>query len=137
MDALADALADRKRVGALSAQALANIAWSYKGRYQPALYESLVRAGLRRITDQAPQELASTAYSYASAGVDAPLLYEAVARAAARKIGSFGAIDLHIIAWSFCVAGALDARLFGAIAGVKPSYLDDLSMEGRAQLYQV
>ena len=60
-----------------------------------------------------------------------------MARAAARKIGSFGAIDLHIIAWSFCVAGALDARLFGAIAGVLPSYLDDLSMEGRAQLYQV
>ena len=54
LDALADALADRKRVGALSAQALANIAWSYKGRYQPALYESLVRAGLRRIPDQAP-----------------------------------------------------------------------------------
>ena len=137
LDALADALADRKRVGALSAQALANIAWSYKGRYQPALYESLVRAGLRRIPDQAPQELASTAYSYASAGVDAPLSYEAVARAAARKIGSFGSVDLHIIAWSFCVAGALDARLFGAIAGVLPSYLDDLSMEGRAQLYQV
>lgn len=137
LDALAGALGDRKRVGALSAQAVANVAWSYRGRYQPALYESLVRAGLRRVNDQAPQELASTAYSLASAGVDAPALYEAIARSSARKIHIFGPVDLHILAWSFCVAGALEPRLFGAVAGVLPESFDDLTLEGRAQLYQV
>ena len=62
------------------------------------------------------QNLANTAWAFATAGQMDASLFGAVATAAVRRIGDFNSQALANIAWAFATARQDDASLFAAVA---------------------
>ena len=79
-----------------------------------AVAEAAVRGGLR---DFKPQELANTAWAFATAGRAAPALLDAIAAAAVRSgLRDFNPQALANTAWAFATAGHAAPALLDAIA---------------------
>jgi RAP domain len=69
----------------------------------PLLLDAIARAVQVHIDHFTPQQLANTAWSFATMNHKAPLLFESIARALQVRIDHYNAQDLAIIAWSFAV----------------------------------
>ena len=62
------------------------------------------------------QNIANTAWAFATLGQADAQLFMALAREAERRVGNFNGQDLANTAWAFAKAGQLDASLFAALA---------------------
>jgi len=65
-----------------------------------------------RLGEFKPQNLANTAWAFATAGHSSPRLFEAVAAAAVPRLGGFKPQELANTAWAFAVADIPAASLF-------------------------
>jgi hypothetical protein len=63
-----------------------------------------------------PQELANTAWAFATAGRAAPALFDAIAAEATRRVGEFNPQAMADMAWAFATAGHAAPALLEAIA---------------------
>ena len=75
------------------------------------LFTVLANEAERRLSEFKPQELANTAWAFATAGKSDASLFRALARAAERCGGDFNAQDLANTAWAFATLGQADAQL--------------------------
>jgi hypothetical protein len=80
------------------------------------LWDLLATASCRRIGECKPQELANTAWAFATAGHAVPALLDAIAAEAERRVGEFNAQNLANTAWAFATAGHPAPTLLDAIA---------------------
>ena len=71
----------------------------------------MARAAGRHIDEFEAQELASTAWAFATTGRSDPQLFIVLARASEQRIGEFSAQNLANTAWALATAGELDAEL--------------------------
>ena len=62
------------------------------------------------------QDLAKTAWAFATAGRSDAALFGALAQAAAEKLSEFNAQELANTAWAFTTAGRSDVALFAVLA---------------------
>ncbi|KAJ1625792.1 hypothetical protein T492DRAFT_577145, partial [Pavlovales sp. CCMP2436] len=65
-----------------------------------------------------PQNMANTAWAFATLGVRVPELFDAIARESEQRIDTFNPQGLANIAWSFATLGLQAPQLFDAIARV-------------------
>ena len=82
--------------------------------------------------DFKPQELANTAWAFATAGRDAPALFDAMAAEATRRVRNFKTLGLANTAWAFATAGRDDPALFAAMAAKATRRVRDFTPEGLA-----
>ena len=66
--------------------------------------------------DFKPQDLANTAWAFATTGIAATVLFHAIAVEAAQRVGEFNPQDLANTAWAFATTGIAAPALFDAIA---------------------
>jgi len=78
------------------------------------------------------QDIANTAWAYATVGVDAPQLFSAIATAAQRRLGEFNPQSIANTSWAFATAGADAPRLFAAIADTASSNLSAFNPQNLA-----
>ena len=69
-----------------------------------------------RLSDFKVQELANTAWAFATASQQDAQLFAELARAAELRLGDFNVQDLANTAWAFATASQQDAQLFAALA---------------------
>ena len=111
-------------VGSCGARELSNIAHGLAkctlvgldgetGALFAAVAEAAVRGGLISFE---PQNLANTAWAFATAGQRAPVLLDAIAAAAVPRLRDFNPQGLANTAWAFATAGHLAPALLDAIA---------------------
>ena len=81
------------------------------------LFNALARMAEQRLDQFNAQELANTAWAFATVGQKDELLFNAVARMAERRLDQFNAQDLANTAWAFATVGA-----------AVPALLDPLSV---------
>ncbi len=62
------------------------------------------------------QELANTAWAFATVGQSDEKLFVVLARAVERRVSEFNTQDLANTAWAFATLGQLDDKLFAALA---------------------
>ena len=108
------------RAGEIDARQLVNIVYeaprsSVRKRLN-VLFTALARAAERRMCEFKAQELANTAWAFATASQPDTSLFTALARAAEWRMCEFKAQELANAAWAFATAGQLDASLFTALA---------------------
>ena len=100
---------------------------------EKALFEALARAAERRMGDFIAQELANTAWAFATAGQLDALLFTALARAAEQRMGDFIAQQLANTAWAFATVGQAAASSFTALARTSEQCVDDFDAPDLAQ----
>jgi len=98
-----------------TAHALARLA--LRGAAWASLWNEFERAALTRRSEFGPQELANTAWAFATAGHAAPALFEAIAEESAGCVRAFTPQALTNTAWAFATAGHAAPALLEAIAG--------------------
>ncbi|KAJ1629994.1 hypothetical protein T492DRAFT_593293 [Pavlovales sp. CCMP2436] len=81
----------------------------------PQLFDAIARESEGRIGSFKPQEMANTAWAFATLGLPAPKLFDAIARESEQRIGTFNPQDLSNTAWSFATLGVRAPKLFDAI----------------------
>ena len=87
----------------------------------------LARAATPCLGGFTPQELASTAWAFATAGVaDAPFL-DAIAAEATARAGTFSARQLANLAWAYAKTRSDAPALFNAIGRAAPARIDEFS----------
>jgi len=111
----------RDRVRTFGARSLANTAHALaklalRGEEWTDLWEEFERAVLARRGDFNPQQLANTAWAFATAVHAAPALFDAIAEESSKQVGKFKAQDMANTAWAFATAGHTASALFDAIA---------------------
>ena len=74
----------------------------------------MARAAGRHIDEFEAQELANTAWAFATTGRSDPQLFIVFAKASEQRIGKFSAQNLANTAWALATAGELDAELMRA-----------------------
>ena len=79
---------------------------------------ALARAAEPRLDEFNAQNLANTAWAFATAGQLDEALFAALARAAEPRLGEFNAQELANTVWAFATADQLDEALFAALARV-------------------
>ena len=103
------------------AQAVSNTAHAMAkldlwGTAWECLWKELEGAALARsLNDFGPQELANTAWAFATAGHAAPSLFDAIGRESAGRVCEFKSQELSNTAWAFATAGHAAPALFDAI----------------------
>jgi hypothetical protein len=88
-----------------------------------------------------PQELANTAWAFATAGHAAPALFDAIAAEAAQRVGGLNAQSLANTAWSLAVADTLSLTVLVHVLGPKfdrrcDVLADSFSDDALRQLHQ-
>ena len=81
-----------------------------------------------------PQELANTAWAFATAGHSDAKLFEALARVVEQRLGDFIMQGLANTSWAFAKAGHLDAQLYKAMAKMVQARLDDCNAQDLASI---
>ena len=71
----------------------------------------MARAAGWHIDEFNSQNLANTAWAFATTGRSDPQLFVVLARASEQRIGEFSAQNLANTAWALATAGELDAEL--------------------------
>ena len=89
---------------------------SLTGNWKEALFAVLARAAELRFGDFKVQDLANTAWAFATASQQDAQLFAALARAAELRLGDFKVQELANTAWAFATASQQDAQLFAALA---------------------
>ena len=74
-----------------------------------------------------PQNLATTAWAFATVGQPDAQLFMALARAAKRRVGDFIPEELASTAWAFATVGQRDAQLFMALARAVEQRVGDIN----------
>jgi len=97
-----------------TAHALAKLA--LRGAAWASLWNEIERAALARRSEFGPQELANTAWAFATAGLATPALFEAIAEEAAGRVREFNPQGMADTAWAFATAGHATPALLAAIA---------------------
>ena len=96
------------RVAKIGARQLANIAsgaaHSSRRPILGTLFKVLAKATERRVCNFNTQNLANTAWAFATASQSDALLFEALAKAAERCVCNFNAQELANTAWAFATA---------------------------------
>ena len=90
-------------------------------------------AAERRVGDFNAQELANTAWAFATAGQSDALLFMTLARAAERRVGDFNAQGLANTAWAFATVGQSDALLFKPLARAAEQRVGDVDVQELAK----
>ena len=85
------------------AHALAKL--DVQGREWTPLWSALSAAALARIKLFNPQDLANTAWAFATAGCATPALFDAIAAESERRVLDFSPQGLANTAWAFATAG--------------------------------
>ena len=80
------------------------------------LPSALATAAERRMGELSSQELANTAWAFATAGQEDASLFAASATAAQQRMSNFSPQGLCSTAWAFATAGQMDASLFTAFS---------------------
>ena len=78
----------------------------------------LARVAEQRVGSFTAQELANTAWAFATVSETDTALFAALARIAQRQLGGFSAQDLANTAWVFATVSESDAALFAALASI-------------------
>ena len=96
---------------------------SLKGNWKEALFAALARAAELRLGDFKVQDLANTAWAFATASQQDAPLFAALARAAKLRLCDFEVQGLANLAWAFATANTLkasqqDSQLFAELAWV-------------------
>mmetsp|Transcript_25318 Transcript_25318/g.81901 ORF Transcript_25318/g.81901 Transcript_25318/m.81901 type:complete len:551 (-) Transcript_25318:1772-3424(-) len=86
----------------------------------------------RRVGDFNSQEMAITAWAFATASVAAPRLFEAIAAEASARIRQFTPQQLANTAWAFATASVVAPRLLEAIADEAPRRIHEFNSQGLA-----
>ena len=85
----------------------------------------MARAAERRVREFNAQNLANTAWAFATVGQKDDQLFKALARMAERRLDQFNGQDFANIAWAFATVGQNDDQLF---KGMRPSPLPEFWM---------
>jgi len=128
--------------GELRDRGLANVAYAVAritrkpDQRTSELLDELARASAASIGKFNPQELANTAWAFATVGHASPALFEAVSRASVASIGQFTPQALANTAWAFavadhCISGTINHHLVQAF-----ETSNTLSSELLSQLHQ-
>ena len=108
------------RAGEVGAPSLANIAYgaAHCGtvKRSGALFTALARAAEKRVGEFVVQNIANTAWAFATADRLDASVFTALARAAEWRMCDFNAQGVANTAWAFVTADQLDASLFTALA---------------------
>ena len=100
------------------------------GQADARLFAALAQEAERRISDFKPQELANTAWAFATAGHAAPALLDAIATEAVRgDLRDFTPQNLANTAWAFAGADHLAPALFDSDAFVQQLCAAERSFE--------
>jgi len=96
----------KARAGQLSARELSNIAHGaaahrIKDESIDVLFRALARAVQQRVNVFSPQELANTAWAFATVNLVDEKLFRTLAREAERRVSMFNAQELANMAWAF------------------------------------
>jgi len=81
-----------------------------------ALWDAAAARGEQTVGEFKPQELANTAWAYATAGHAAPALLDALAAEAAGRVREFNPQELANTAWAYATAGHAAPALLDALA---------------------
>ena len=103
-------------------------------RGSDALWNALtVRAtSMARGGDFNAQDLAITAWAYATAGHASPALFDALALASIARVGEFKQQNLANTAWAYATAGHASPALFDAIASASVARMGEFDAQGLA-----
>ena len=74
------------------------------------------------------QDLANTAWAFATANQPDAQVFVALARTAEWRLGDFNAQELANTAWAFATANQSDAELFAALARTVEWHLGDFNV---------
>ena len=85
-------------------------------------------AAERRVGDFNTQELANTAWAFATADPLDAALFASLAREVKRRVNDFDAQGLANTAWAFVTAGQLDELLCAALATEAEQRVDDFNV---------
>jgi hypothetical protein len=123
------------QAGNFNATDIANLIWAYAKvsggiKVDGQLLDALAKAALNDIADFSPQDLANTAWAFATLKHRAPLLFDTIARAAPVRIGDFSPQNLASTAWAFATMNHEAPLLFDAIAGAAQARIDDFNPQG-------
>ena len=79
-----------------------------------------------------PQDLANTAWAFATAGHAAPALFDAIGEEAAGRVRDFKPQELSNAAWAFATAGHAAPALFDAIGREAAGRVRELNAQNLA-----
>ncbi|KAJ1639504.1 hypothetical protein T492DRAFT_608022 [Pavlovales sp. CCMP2436] len=82
----------------------------------PRFFNAIACESEQRIGSFRPQNLANTAWAFATLGMPDPRFFEAIARESEQRISTFKPQELANTAWAFATLGMRAPRLFNAIA---------------------
>jgi hypothetical protein len=86
---------------------VSNLLWAYakadKDKTHPRLLDALANKARLRIDYFNPQNLATTAWAFATLNHETPSLFDAIARSAQERINDFSPQDFANTAWAFAV----------------------------------
>ena len=119
-EALVQHTARQVQAGQIDARALAKVAYGAarcgRSGVTNLLFAALARAAERRLSEFRTQNIASTAWAFATMKEPHEKLFAALARAAERGLSEFNGQDIANIAWAFATADRWDEKLFAALA---------------------
>jgi len=97
-----------------------------------SLWAELDGAALASVSDFNAQNLANTAWAFATAGRAAPALFDAISVEAACRVSDFNPQNLANTAWAFATAGRAAPVLFEALAAEAAQRVRDFSSQNLA-----
>ena len=80
------------------------------------LFTPLARPAEQRLSEFNPQELANTAWAFATVKQSDEKLFTALARAAEQRVSEFNAQELANTAWAFATVGRLDTTMVSVMS---------------------
>ena len=102
------------------------------GQQDEQLFKALAKMAERRLDQFNAQELANTAWAFATAGQQDEQLFKALAKMAGRRLDQFNAQEVANMPWALAVATASQAnvQLFNAFAWAAEWRIGDMSEQG-------
>ncbi len=126
----------RAEAGEIDARQVANVAYgatrSGKCLSVGVLFEPLARAAEWQMCEFKLQQLANTAWAFATVSLSDEKLLTALARVALRRMSKFNAQDLANTAWAFTTMNLSDERLFSAFARSVERQVNELNAQNLA-----
>ena len=125
------------RGGDVGARAMANVAHAaakckLRGPAANSLFDALATASAARASKFSSQELATTAWAFATANQTAPALFEALATASLVCVHEFDPQALANMAWAYATAGHAAPSLFNALATASAALVHEFNCQGLA-----
>ena len=117
------------RAVANTAHGLASVETRTTWRADEALWVALATRGVAVVGELNPQELATTAWAYATARRRAPALYDAIAAEATGRVRTLNPQGIANLAWAFARAGHAAPRLFDVLAAEAVQQMPDFNAQ--------